>query len=215
MRRKSLKSTGPMFDAGTMFARFRQSRRLTGPAMLCAEGFHVRTSAIVAKDHLASKVLKVDCGLSSLESFAFLCRDSLSWKTYQRCLFEGLTEFSGSWPTAGMMRNGAAYALPNSELPTFVTVCSFSALDGSAIAPIPILGVFWPTLVASHGGFNSHCDKRIRPNFWRCLMMWPQNGVRAFSTKGRCIRMWERGKANPECGEWFMGFPVGWTDVGD
>jgi hypothetical protein len=40
------------------------------------------------------------------------------WKTSQVCLLESgglsLTEFSGTWPRSGMMRNGTAYQLEQS-----------------------------------------------------------------------------------------------------
>ena len=38
--------------------------------------------------------------------------DTPSLRTSQRCLFEGLSVFSGTWPRSGMMRNGTAYRLP-------------------------------------------------------------------------------------------------------
>jgi len=46
------------------------------------------------------------------ESFAYWNQESLSWKTWQRCLLEGWTTFSGRWPRSGLMRNGIVYRLP-------------------------------------------------------------------------------------------------------
>ena len=37
---------------------------------------------------------------------------SFSWRTSQRCLVEGWTVFSETWPRSGMMRGGIAYQLP-------------------------------------------------------------------------------------------------------
>ncbi len=39
-------------------------------------------------------------------------RESLCWRTWQRCLLGGWTEFSDRWPRSGMIRNGIAYLLP-------------------------------------------------------------------------------------------------------
>ena len=50
--------------------------------------------------------------------FAYYDHASSSWKTYEDCLplavdgYSGV--FSGTWPRAGMTRNGSAYELPMS-----------------------------------------------------------------------------------------------------
>lgn len=53
-----------------------------------------------------------DCGRSMHESFATLDHDSSSWKTSQRCLFEGWIPFSETLPPAGTMQNGKLYWRP-------------------------------------------------------------------------------------------------------
>lgn len=50
-----------------------------------------------------------DFGLNSLGSFAKWDQDLLLWRTFQRCLLEGWTKFSGRWPRSGTMRNGIVY----------------------------------------------------------------------------------------------------------
>ena len=50
-------------------------------------------------------------GRKSPVSFANWDRNSSSWRTSQRCLVEGWTRFSETWPRSGMMRNGIAYRL--------------------------------------------------------------------------------------------------------
>jgi len=50
-------------------------------------------------------------GLSTPELLARYDPNSLSWRTSQHCLVEGLEEFSETYPRSGMMRNGIAYQL--------------------------------------------------------------------------------------------------------
>jgi hypothetical protein len=74
----------------------------------------------------------------STNSFAWLDCSSperWSWKTYQRSLLEGWTEYSQSWPRSGLMRNGIA-----SQLPTLARRISGT---GSS---------YWPTPKSSQGG---------------------------------------------------------------
>ena len=67
------------------------------------------------------------CGLKSSDLLASYDRATSSWRTSQTCLValatneaDGLAEFSETWPSAGMMRNGKTYrrqpwALPIAE----------------------------------------------------------------------------------------------------
>ena len=52
---------------------------------------------------------EADCGSSTHGSFAYFDPTSRSLKTSQDSLFQEWTEFSASWPQAGMMRNGKCY----------------------------------------------------------------------------------------------------------
>jgi hypothetical protein len=63
----------------------------------------------------ASAAHDLGSGLSSLDSLASYDPESCSWKTSQRSLEGGFTEFSETLPRSGMMRNGALYPLPNAE----------------------------------------------------------------------------------------------------
>ena len=53
-----------------------------------------------------------DCSSRPFAWFANYDREQLCWRTWQGCLLEGWTEFSGRWPRLGLMRNGIAYRLP-------------------------------------------------------------------------------------------------------
>lgn len=75
---------------------------------LFAEDSHVRTLATQdsGPESLASGRA---CGRRSRESLAIYDRDSLSWRTSQRCLDGEWEQFSGTWPRSGTMQNGNAY----------------------------------------------------------------------------------------------------------
>ena len=66
--------------------------------------------------------MDIDQGFSS-KSFALLeCSSpgSFYWRTCQRSLLEDYQRFSGPWPKAGTMRNGACYRQPKWERPICV-----------------------------------------------------------------------------------------------
>jgi hypothetical protein len=155
---------------------------------------------------------EADCGPNLPASFAQWHRSSLSWKTRQICLDGELEEFSGTWPTAGLMRNGVLFARPNSEPPTSVTVCSFSAISDREVPPCPCRGVYFPTPVVSNGSFNSHSDSRVRPSLRMAVQLWPGGGLTPAVRTGK-RRSQVPGKLNPAWEEWVMGFPTTWTDL--
>ena len=70
-----------------------------------------RTSATPAAAP-ASRVPGRDYGASSPDLLASYDPDTSSWRTSQRCLVEGWTAFSETWPRSGLMRSGIAYRLP-------------------------------------------------------------------------------------------------------
>lgn len=104
-------------------------------------------------------------------SFAKYDHGASTWKTAQCSLLEDSTEFWGTWPRCGSMRNGECFQRPALELrtsasesgllPTPVTVdtgsyFNRSASDGAALRPT--LGAMakydlWPT-VTVHGNYN-------------------------------------------------------------
>jgi hypothetical protein len=84
------------------------------------EGSPARTSAArgIGKE---LKAIAAPYSLKLSDSFAHLPQGSLSWKTWQRCLDGDWTEFSGSLPKSGTMRNGALWQRPKWELATGAT----------------------------------------------------------------------------------------------
>jgi hypothetical protein len=81
------------------------------PLTRSAGGSRARTSQTLAS-RLALRVSEAVSGQSMPVSLANFDPASCSWRTSQRCLVEGWTVFSETWPRSGMMRGGIAYQLP-------------------------------------------------------------------------------------------------------
>ena len=71
----------------------------------CLAASRAKTSAQPAKAPESTESA-AECGRTWHESFARWDRASLSWRTPQCSLLEGLDEFSETWPQWGMMRDG-------------------------------------------------------------------------------------------------------------
>lgn len=86
------------------------SEQMELPSIVSSEDSPVRIfrSQGAERDLLASAA---DYGSSSPVLLARFNPDTLSWKTSQLCLVEGLETFSEPWPRSGMMRSGTAYQL--------------------------------------------------------------------------------------------------------
>ena len=169
---------------------------------------------------LASRVRGAVYGSSSRESFANFDRESSSWRTSQLSLLEGSERFSESFPKAGMMRSGRAFALPMLELHT--------AGSGSSSSR----GA-WPTATASDAnGSGSRNTTSSRAHAGISLT----DAVRGDGGKGRwptpCASDHKgsfapgqrrgqlpdavqcHGRLNPAWVEALMGFPADWTRTG-
>lgn len=84
----------------------------SGELMSSAGGSLALTSRNL--DHAReSKAMRMaaDYGEKCSESFAHYDHQSSQWRTLQTSLFGGLTEFSETWPRAGMTLHGKAYRL--------------------------------------------------------------------------------------------------------
>ena len=78
------------------------------PQTSSQEGSHARTSPSLAKGQASQENAQVS-GRISTEPFLYYDPVTLSWKTSQRCFFEGWDEFSETFPKSGMMRSGKLY----------------------------------------------------------------------------------------------------------
>ena len=190
----------------------------TGPAISYAADSPAKISALPGKAP-ASLGNGRGFGMSSPASFASFDPDSCSWKTSQRCLFGGSIPYSERWPRSGMTRNGIAYRLP--PLAPRTSATAFSS---------------WPTPRAtdgSHGGPNQRDSSGSRP-LPAAVHRFPS--PTASDYKGSCLPGQRAGQLseaiepaanadrgdsiprmtlNPAWVEWLMGFPPGWTDLGD
>ncbi len=106
---------GPAYPSTRMLEQSGQSSLMSTYSQ---QGFPAPTSlSLDSVPALAGQT--ADYGLKSPESFASYDPVSCSWRTCQASLFGGWTEFSGTWPQAGMTRNGTAYRLRPSAPRTY------------------------------------------------------------------------------------------------
>jgi len=131
------------------------------------------------------------CGEKVYEPFAFFDQESSSWKTWQRCLIEGWATFSGTWPRAGIVRNGIAYQR--------VPLVPITRETGFSL---------WPT-ARKEMGSHMICWKRAKIGDHRSNLedfiawLWlqePNEKIRGLNT-------------NPNWLEWYLGFPISFSDL--
>jgi len=109
-----------------------------------------------------------DCGPKWHESFAKYNPGSYSWRTRQCSLFGGLTEFSGTWPRWGMMRNG--------ECSRLAMLVHDTSVRGAGSWPTPLTAC---STTVNHGRESVYAKaqrlygKSLLPASWECLMGWP------------------------------------------
>lgn len=135
---------------------------------------------------LGSLESEVDCGTSSLGSFAFWDQNSCSWKTSQLCLIEEWEISSELFPASGTMRNGRLFL----RAPWVQHTC-----DGECS--------LWPTPTASMDGrgfgiSNNENNGRFRQSIVsRVLALTKEHGWRI----------------HPHFTEALMAFPMDWTEI--
>ncbi len=170
------------------------------PSMSSPGAFRAKTLALPENSAAWAKAPAPDSGPRSSDLLATYDRATSSWRTSQHCLLaqangeaDGLAEFSETWPSAGMMRNGKTYQLE----PWAVTTCA-SARG------------FWPTPNKSNGfaPFSLATMQRKERGETR-----PSGCKMGFDLKWdrRCLPYLQDGWINPELTEWLMGFPIGHT----
>ena len=150
-------------------------------------------------------------------------RNTSSWRTSQHCLLaqvngeaDGLAEFSETWPSAGMMRNGKTFrrqpwALPIAEnasgcwlgTPTKTMSVRSEAFRRNAKPTPAELVKFWPTPTATmHKGSSPAALTR------------KDGQDRSRDRLDHALQAAEgSGSLNPTWVEWLMGFPTGHTDL--
>lgn len=126
-----------------------------------------RTSAAPEKEPV-SKESVADCGQNTPALLASFDHATSSWKTWQLCFTGELSEFSETWPRAGMTRNGRAY-----ELSTLVP--RTSGIE-SGLWPTPSVagGGNPPQLLTPHKGhFIRRSGQKEHLLLDQAVKMWP------------------------------------------
>ena len=145
-----------------------------------------------------------DCGENTQESFASYDPASSSWRTSQLCLTGEWSEYSETWPRAGMTRNGRAYELP--------TLAHSTGESESGL---------WPTPDANTSTYSNHYNGFL--NLREAVKMWPTPRASAAMANGKAGRpdadcrledvVQIGGQLNPTWVEWLMGYPKDYTEV--
>lgn len=154
--------------------------------MLFLEASRARTSAQMV---MVPALTDADqgCGQKWLESSVRFDRSSSAWKIHQGSEERGLPWSSVTLPKWGMAVNGFVYQ--------------------HQIAVRPIKGTvsgLWPTAKASIRGDCPSERLRRTPDLPSAIKMrsLPDGSTPA-----------QDGQLNPEWVEWFMGWPIGWTEL--
>jgi hypothetical protein len=198
----------------------------------------VKTSVLPAPGQASGRGPARVFGTSTPDSFATFDPVTSSWRTSQLSLLEDSTSFSGTWPRAGMTRNGIASRL--------APLAPLTAATASGLWPTPTTkdnmlspsmqkwpahrNLMWPTPTArdhKDTGENTnyaHLERKSRlagvVEMRRRREQFPtptkSDGTggpgRASSTQGGSnLRTVTGGPLNPTWLEWLMGFPLGWT----
>ena len=171
------------------------------PLMSSRAASRAKTLALPENSAEWAKEPGLASGLKSSVWLASYDRATSSWRTSQRCLLaqvngeaDGLAEFSETWPSAGMMRNGKTYRRQPWALPIAENA------SGS-----------WLTPRASDTGKGENQAtflRRMGDRTAKCFgSLAAQVNAQVTSAGGQA------GPLNPTWVEWLMGFPTGWTDL--
>ena len=152
----------------------------------------VKTSVLRGSER-ESPAIAADCTQRSCESLAFYDQESLLWKMWQRCLWEGWVSFAQTWPRSGIAANGELFRLPDLVRHTRETEFSY-----------------WPTAMASD-------QLRLgisRAAFLKASARNKRLGHGAGPASGNLVSQFQidfDGCPSVEFAEWLMGFPQNWT----
>lgn len=178
------------------------------PSTLCAAGF-------LANRPLRQVNAKVEktiagCGLSSPVSLASFDPGTLSWRTCQDCSpstkGEPSETFSARWPRSGMMRGGTVSELPTSGRLIGERGCSSSRGAWPTPTQMDTRPAMTPEQMAQRQARQAAKGQACQYPLSVAVRAWPTPRA------SEC----HQGALNPawveEC---VMGFPAGWTDLGD
>lgn len=169
------------------------------------EDLHAKTSALLGnKQEL--QAIAPHSGLNSYESLSKVEQISLFGKTSLEHLATDLTQFSGAWPKAGMMRSGKLYQHPPLEHHTDAIV--------SSLLPTPQAYSFQK----SHSPGQTKLDLRLRMLPTPTAHLAKEMGAPSEATRNQpslhhILGLMPGQVLNPQFVEWMQGFPIGWTDL--
>ena len=155
---------------------------------------------------------EVDYGVKWRGSLAKYDPVTCSWKTVQLSLLGDSELSSVTWPRSGMTQGGQCWELPMlgrrtrgrdcGLLPT-LTVCGNHNRKGASPTSgdglVTVLKKLYPTLTSRDWKSDS-CGPEYRQE-------------RDAMTIGKTLPWTIGGLLNPTWCEWFMGFPLGWTEL--
>lgn len=218
----------PLFPFGMTFARLRPDH---GAALLTwfRAGFPAR---IYQRQDAApgSRANGPDSGGKCFGSFAAFDRVSSSWKIHPFSPAGVCLLSSGSWPRFGLMLRGecTARATPERHISATAFGSLLPTLTASTGGPEPEgktgrkLVTLLPTLIATDaakggpGARGSKGDLKLPA----AVALMPTLLVRDWRSGKPCQASNSRplpeaigGQLNPTWCEWFMGFPIGWTEL--
>lgn len=128
------------------------------------------------------------CGRKWPESFAKFDPDTHSWRTSQRSLFGGYTEFLGTWPQWILMRNAECWEL--------ATPVGIMREDAFGLLPTPVASEAMHGPKISRDYYDRRKDQGRGIKLGQHLYLLGREDL-AYSTIFR---------------EWMMGWPEGWTE---
>lgn len=150
------------------------------------EGFRAKTSAQMGAVP-ALKESDPDCGLKWQESSVRYDLDLSAWRIRHDSEERGSPWLSVTLPAWGMAVNGFVFQHSTAERPTKETGCGL-----------------WPTAKATIRGDCPSERARRTPDLPAAIKMRPlPNGLPPS----------QDGQLNPQWVEWFMGWPIGWTEL--
>ena len=209
------------------------------PSMSLPEGSRAKTFLSPEKKPELVKGHAAGFGPRLCDLLATFSPDTSSWRTSQTCFLalakneaDGLAEYSETWPSAGIMRNGKTYRRQLWALPIVANVSGLwptpikNSSPGSAAFKLP-------DAVAATLGLPMKPYQKNVATFEKWRQLWPAPTARdhkggrkpetlAASGRGASNSLndaltcqGEYGALNPVWVEWLMGFPIGHTDLKD
>ena len=206
-----------------------------GPSISSAVDSHALIYPMPAKEQ-DSQENNLDSGTSSPVLFAFFDPDTYSWRTCQLSLLGGWMPFSGRWPRTGMTRNGRAFRLQALVPRISGIACSLwptpdasVANDGETVESWDARRAIVKQTANNGNGFGKRLTIEAKRYPIPSARDW-KNGHASEVTHARNSRplneqivkqevngqsIQPKSSLNPAWVEWLMGFPPGWTDLGN